>query len=73
MLSSHGQDYFFFTLSDLNSVSANEPKIGYFLIDLQRTSKTKEQLNSDSQIAVYYHPCNQNTNDNFGPLKEEEI
>ena len=54
-------------------MSANEPKIGYFLIDLQRTSKTKEQLNSDSQIAVYYHPCNQNTNDNFGPLKEEEI
>ena len=52
-------------------MSANEQKIGHFLIDLQRT--TIRQNNSDSQIAVYYHPCNQNTNNHFGPLKQEEI
>ena len=30
----------------------------------------KTQYNFDSQIAVYYHPCNQNAD---GPLKQEEI
>ena len=51
-------------------MSANEQKIGHFWIDLQRTTKTTEH--TDSQIAVYYHPCNQNTNKHFRPLKQEE-
>ena len=29
------------------------------------SAQLKQKNNSDSQIAVYYHPCNQNTNDNF--------
>ena len=52
-------------------MSANEQKIGHF--ELIYSAQLKRQNNSDSQIAVYYHPCNQNTNNHFGPLKQEEI
>ena len=37
------------------------------------SAQLKRQNNSDSQITIYYHPCNQNTNNHFGPLKQEEI
>ena len=52
-------------------MSANEQKSGIF--ELIYSAQLKRQNNSDSQIAVYYHPCNQNTNNHFGPLKQEEI
>ena len=71
MLSSHGQDKNFLILSDLNSVSGNDEKSGIF--ELIYSAQLKQQNNSDSHIAVYYHPCNQNTNNHFGPLKQEEI
>ena len=37
------------------------------------SAQLKRQNRSDGQIAVYYHPCNQNTNNYFGPLKQEDI
>ena len=46
-------------------------KLGLF--ELIYSASLKRENNSDSQIAVYYHPCNQNTNNHFGPLKQEEI
>ena len=46
-------------------------KSGFF--ELIYSAQLKQQNNSDSQIAVYYHPCNQNTNNHFGPLKQKEI
>ena len=46
-------------------------KLGIF--ELIYSAQLKRENNSDSQIAVYYHPCNQNTSNHFGPLKQEEI
>ena len=46
-------------------------KLGIF--ELMYSTQLKRENNSDSQIAVYYHPCNQNANNHFGPLKQEEI
>ena len=43
------------------------------IFELIYSAQLKRQNNSDSQIAVYYHLCNQNTNNHFGPLKQEEI
>ena len=37
------------------------------------SAQLKRENNHDSQISVYYHPCNQNTNNHFGTLKQEEI
>ena len=52
-------------------MSANEQKSGIF--ELIYSAQLKRQNNSGSKNAVYYHPCNQNTNNHFGPLKQEEI
>ena len=52
-------------------MSANEQKSGIF--ELIYSAQLKRQNNSDSQIAVYYYPCNQNTNNQFGLLKQKEI
>ena len=43
------------------------------IFELIYSAQLKQESNSDSQIAVYYHPCNQNTNNHFGPLKQEEL
>ena len=43
------------------------------IFELIYSAQLKELSNSDSQIVVCYHPCNQNSNNNFGPLKQEEI
>ena len=46
-------------------------KLGLF--ELIYSTQLKRENNSDSQIAVYYHPCNQNTYNHFGRLQQEEI
>ena len=43
------------------------------IFELIYSAQLKRQNNSDSQIAVYYYLCNQNTNNHFGTLKQEEI
>ena len=43
------------------------------IFELIYSAQLKQESNSDSQIVVYYHPYNQNTNNHFGSLKEEEI
>ena len=43
------------------------------MFELIYSAQLKRQNTSDSQIAVYFHPCNQNTDNHFGPLKQEEI
>ena len=56
------------------SIRGKKPYV-YRVIILKQMAdhKLKRQNNSDIQITVYYHPCNQNTDNHFGPLKQEEI
>ena len=39
------------------------------IFDLIYSAQLKQKNNADNRIAVYYHPCNQNTNISFWAIE----